>query len=138
MSEVLKGLEAKGCIAIGNTTREGTVYTVNEPLSVVLVQEKLASAERSCDQTDYFTDPDKRDELFERDNWTCQYCSEPVTKQNVTLDHYVPQCRGGRHTKENLRTSCLMCNSIKSGKTFEEAAASLLSSIRERKKRKEK
>ena len=138
VSEVLKGLETKGCIAIGDTTREGTLYTVNEPLSIALVQEKLASAEQPSDQTDYFTDPAKRLELFERDKWTCQYCSEPVTKDNATLDHYVPQCRGGSHTKENLRTSCLLCNSIKSGKTFEEAAASLLTSIQERKKRKEK
>ncbi|MGH7236937.1 MAG: HNH endonuclease [Candidatus Saccharimonadales bacterium] len=60
------------------------------------------------------------------------YCGEKVTAENATLDHLVPQYKGGKHTKENLKTSCLMCNSIKSGKTYEEAAPLLLKSIQER------
>ena len=37
--------------------------------------------------------------------------------------------------EENLTTSCLVCNSIKSGKTYEEAAPFLLKSIQERRGR---
>jgi HNH endonuclease len=135
VTEVLKGLEGKGCITVGDTNREGTLYMIIRPREVPLVKEKLASAISSHGETDYFKDPDKRLELFERDNWICQYCGERTTKDNVTLDHYVPQSKSGGHSKENLRTCCLACNSIKSGKSFEEAAPLILKSIQERKQR---
>ena len=66
----------------------------------------------------------------------CYYCREEVTKDNATLDHLIPQSKDGKNTEENLKTSCLLCNSIKSGKTYEEAAPHLLKSVSERKKRK--
>lgn len=50
----------------------------------------------------------------------------------ASFDHMTPQPLGGTHAKANLRTARLMCNSIKSGKTEEEAAPALLKSIRER------
>lgn len=75
---------------------------------------------------------------FERGKWTCFYCGEKVTSQNATLDHLIPQSKEGKHTKDNLKTSCLVCNSIKSGKTYEEAAPYLLKSIQERKARSNK
>ena len=37
--------------------------------------------------------------------------------------------------KENLRTCCLICNSVKSGKSFEEAAPLILKSMQERRQR---
>lgn len=135
VTDVLKGLETKGCIAVGDTTREGTLYTVTKPRDVPFVKEKLAVADPEDRQDNYFTDPERRLELFERDHWTCQYCGDKVTETNVTLDHFVPQCKGGGHTKTNLRTSCLVCNSIKSGKTFDEAAPLILKSIQDRKRR---
>jgi len=46
-----------------------------------------------------------------------------------------PQSKGGKHTKDNLKTCCFVCNAIKSGKTYEEAAPFLLKSIRERKQK---
>jgi len=135
ISKILKLLEEKGCIKIGDTDREGTLYTIILPKQVPLVAEKLSASDETKNE-DYFTDPEKRKELFERDDWTCFYCNEKVTEENATLDHYIPQHKGGSHSKSNLKTSCLMCNSIKSGKTFEEAAPFLLKSIRERKLKK--
>lgn len=134
VSKILKGLEEKGCIKIGDTNRDGTLYTVVLPDKIPLVAEKLAIV-LDAEEEDYFTNPEKRKELFERDKWTCHYCGEKVTEENATLDHLIPQYRGGKHTKENLKTSCLVCNSIKSGKTYEEAALFLLKSIQERKAR---
>jgi hypothetical protein len=133
VTDVFKSLEEKGCIVIGNTTREGTLYTVLPPREIPFVKEKLAVPAPADD--DYFTDPDKRRSLFERDKWTCQYCGEIVSSDNATLDHYIPQSKGGNHSKENLRTCCLVCNSIKSGKSFEEAAPLILKSMQERRQR---
>jgi len=133
ITEVVKGLHSKGCFRVGETTRDGTLYHIVLPRQVPLVQEKLAAPEPSIG--DYFTDDAKRKELFERDDWTCQYCGEKVTEQNVTLDHFVPQCEGGDNSSGNLRTCCLMCNAVKSGKSYEDAAPLILKSIKERKKR---
>lgn len=135
VTKILKSLEEKGCIKIGDTNREGTLYIVNLPKDVPFVAEKIANILSQDKEEDYFNDPEKRQEIFERDKWICKYCGEKVTPENVTLDHFVPQSKGGKSNKENLNTCCLICNGIKSGKSYEEAAPFLLKSIQERKAR---
>ena len=135
VTRLLDQLAQKECIRIGNTNREGTLYHVELPKNIPLVAEKLAVLEDSGLEADYFTDPDKRKIIFDRDNWTCQYCGERVNDSNATIDHYVPQSKGGNHNRQNLRTCCLLCNSIKSGKSFEEAAPLILKNLQERKQR---
>ena len=97
-----------------------------------MVDEKIASISLRGTEEDYFNDQQRRCEIFERDKWICQYCGEKVTSENVTLDHFIPQSKGGQHNKENLKTCCLICNGIKSVKTYEEVAPFLLSSIQKR------
>ncbi len=128
----LKTLEANGCIRIGDTNRDGTLYTVFLPMEIALVKNKLLSQQPPPVHDDYFTIPEKRNDIYERDNWICGYCGDNVTPENATLDHIIPQSKGGTHARSNLRTACLICNSIKSGKTEEEAAMLLLKSIRDR------
>ena len=135
VSEMLTSLEQKECINVGDTDRFGTLYVVILPKDIPLVAKKIASNMPTKAEEDYFTNPDKRRELFEKDKWICQYCGEKVNQQNVTLDHFIPQSKDGDNSKENLRTCCLVCNGIKSGKTYEEAAPSLLKSIQERRAR---
>jgi hypothetical protein len=137
VSDHLKCLEEIGCLRIGDTNIEGTLYQVVLPENVPVVIERMKAAEPLPEEEDFFTDPAKRLIVFERDNWICAYCGEKVGFENATLDHLLPQFKGGKHTKENLKTSCLMCNSIKSGKTFEEAAPFLLKSIQERNAKKQ-
>lgn len=130
----IKMLEEKGCIAVGDTNREGTLYTVFSPKEIPSVREKLA-IKTVVEEEDYYNDSHKRKEIYERDKWVCAYCGEKVSEKNATLDHYIPQSNKGTHKKENLKTCCLQCNSIKSGKTYEEAIPYLLKSIQERKAR---
>lgn len=128
-------LEKKGHIKIGDTTREGTLYTVLLPSGIKECTELRARREglNSVGKTDYFKVPENRIKIFERDNYTCHYCGCKVTKDNATLDHVVPSSRGGDNSKENLVTSCLDCNAIKSGRTFEEAAPDLLKRLKDKK-----
>ena len=133
----LESLKEKGCIRIGDTNREGTLYEVVLPSDIPIVIEKLSSKVEQYYE-DYYNDPEKRQQIYERDQWVCQYCGDKVTPDNVTLDHFIPQCKGGTHTKENLRTACLLCNSIKSGKSYEDAAVHLLKSIQARRERNSK
>jgi hypothetical protein len=135
ITNLLKRPEEKGCLKIGDITREGSLYTLVPPREIPVVIEKLVASTPAAENNDYFSDEAKRREVFERDNWTCQYCGETVTSENSTLDHYIPKSKGGSNSKENLRTACLVCNSVKSGRSYEEAAPYLLRSIRERKAR---
>lgn len=135
ITKLLKGLESKGCLKIGDTTREGALYSLVLPRDVPSVAERLVSDAAANDDDDYFTNEERRQELFNRDKWRCQYCGESVTSKNATLDHFIPQSKGGTHAAENLRTACILCNSVKSGRLFEEAAPLLINSIRERKSR---
>lgn len=130
--EVLQSLEAKGCIVIGDLTREGTLYSVFVPSEIEAVQESMAVATSVSAKQDYYSDPELRRQLFERDNWICRYCGEVVTEHNATLDHVTPVSKGGADLPENLATACMLCNSIKAGKTYEEAAPLILDAIRRR------
>jgi hypothetical protein len=133
--ENIKSLEKKGHIRIGNVTREGTLYTVLLPMEIEECIELKQRREgiSNVNNVDYFNVSENRIKIFERDNYTCHYCGSKVTKENATLDHFVPSSRGGDNSKQNLVTSCLECNSIKSGRTFEEAAPDLLKRLKDRK-----
>jgi len=42
ITKIISGLEEKGCLSIGDTTREGTEYTINLPYNIPIVKEKIA------------------------------------------------------------------------------------------------
>jgi len=67
-----------------------------------------------------------RQEIFRRDNYTCQYCGRRVV--HPTIDHVVPRRLGGQDTWENLVTACADCNARKGGRTLAEAHMHLLRS----------
>lgn len=67
-----------------------------------------------------------RHSIFERDAGVCQYCAKHFPKSQLTLDHVLPQSRGGGETWENLVIACLQCNVRKGNRTPEEAGMPLL------------
>ena len=60
-----------------------------------------------------------KQEVFRRDNHTCQYCG--TRPQRPTLDHVIPRHLGGEHSWENLVTACPACNHRKGGRTTDQA-----------------
>lgn len=56
--------------------------------------------------------------VFQRDNFTCQYCGKRGVK--LECDHIFPFSLGGRSTPENLVTACVTCNRSKGAKTLSE------------------
>jgi 5-methylcytosine-specific restriction endonuclease McrA len=52
-----------------------------------------------------------RQAVYERDGFACVYCGEK--DQRLSLDHRVPEIRGGTHDISNLATACLACNGAK-------------------------
>ena len=56
--------------------------------------------------------------VFERDDYTCQYCGD--RGKRLECDHVVPVARGGSSDIDNLTTACFACNRSKRSKTVEE------------------
>jgi hypothetical protein len=48
-----------------------------------------------------------RMKVFERDNFTCKYCG---SRENLSVDHIIPESKGGLLTMENTQTLCKTCN----------------------------
>ncbi len=48
--------------------------------------------------------------IWERDNFTCQMCG---SRTNLSIDHIIPESKGGTLEADNLQTLCCRCNSSK-------------------------
>jgi 5-methylcytosine-specific restriction endonuclease McrA len=64
--------------------------------------------------------------VFERDDWTCGICHEPVDRTLkypdpgfASIDHIIPVSRGGSHTYDNVWCAHLRCNLSKRDKLLE-------------------
>jgi 5-methylcytosine-specific restriction endonuclease McrA len=61
-------------------------------------------------------------EIFERDNWVCGICHEPIDPYltigpwKVELDHIKPISKGGNHTRDNVQAAHRWCNQRKGSK----------------------
>lgn len=66
---------------------------------------------------------------------TCTYCGDKLDRQTGTLDHVLPESRGGRDHPANLRLCCKRCNCEKEDQTAGEWLESMrkeLASLRDR------
>lgn len=71
-----------------------------------------------------------RENVYIRDNFTCQYCGVRHTFKNLTLDHVVPASKMGPKTWTNVVTACKTCNQRKANRTPVTAQMPLLTEPR--------
>jgi hypothetical protein len=64
--------------------------------------------------------------LYNRDNWSCQYCQKKLNWNSVTIDHVIPKCKGGKTTWRNCVVCCKSCNRYKGSKLPQEANMQLI------------
>ena len=60
-----------------------------------------------------------RQQIKERDHYTCQICGASIEKEPnllLEIDHIVPVSKGGLTTESNLQTLCWRCNRSKGAK----------------------
>lgn len=67
-----------------------------------------------------------RENVYLRDGYRCQYCSEAFPTRELTLDHVVPRCEGGPTSWTNVVTACGPCNRRKGRDLPEQAGMPLL------------
>ena len=53
--------------------------------------------------------------VFLRDNFSCQYCYFKFSANELTFDHIIPKCIGGKTTWTNVVSACTSCN-VKKGR----------------------
>jgi 5-methylcytosine-specific restriction endonuclease McrA len=63
--------------------------------------------------------------IYGRDDYRCQYCSDKFAMSELTYDHVIPRSQGGKTTWTNIVTACEACNSKKAGRTPEQARMKL-------------
>ncbi len=67
-----------------------------------------------------------RNNVYTRDNFTCQYCGVKYLSDQLSIDHVIPRSRLGKSNFENCVAACLKCNRRKASKTPDEANMPLL------------
>jgi 5-methylcytosine-specific restriction endonuclease McrA len=71
-----------------------------------------------------------RENVYIRDNYTCQYCGERFSAKALTLDHVVPASQNGLKNWTNVVSACRDCNQRKANRTPTGANMPLLSEPR--------
>ena len=90
--------------------------------SILGISGKLLG-DKFFNRTTVYTD---REILYARDRFLCAYCGEEFHEWKLTIDHVMPQSRGGKNIWQNCVTACKTCNHKKADRTPEEAKMKLL------------
>ncbi len=64
--------------------------------------------------------------VFYRDQFQCQYCSQKLNASELTFDHVIPVSLNGKTDWENVVTCCKKCNTKKGSKNLKAANMHLL------------
>jgi 5-methylcytosine-specific restriction endonuclease McrA len=70
--------------------------------------------------------PFSKQNIFIRDEFECSYCGKELNVRTATVDHIVPQAKGGKNSYTNCTTSCKPCNQWKSDKHLHETSMQLI------------
>lgn len=63
--------------------------------------------------------PAKREKVFQKYKGHCAYCGQPLEAGTFTVDHVIPQSKGGGDNIENLLPCCHRCNQLKAAESIE-------------------
>ena len=121
------------CITVNRQRGSANEIVVHLPSEIpacrgLIEKEESASLEKEHpDEADYYSDPERRLMVLDRDKRKCIYCLIDVSEDSYILDHIIPVSKGGTNRKFNLVTSCEGCNQRKQD---EDAIQFLLSNYR--------
>ena len=116
----LKSLESKGCIKVLSSERTGTHLRFIPPQEIPgLIPVFAPEAELTLEQIDFFTVPENRKLILEREGQRCFYCLAKLNSENHVIEHVVSRPNGD-NSYRNVVASCRQCNNRKSAETAED------------------
>ncbi len=71
-----------------------------------------------------------RENVYMRDDYTCQYCGTKQPLRELTLDHVVPVSKKGPKSWTNVVTACRHCNQKKGNRTPADAKMPLRKEVK--------
>lgn len=98
---------------------------VNQKYCRDCAQEHALAYSREYNERKEKDKTNNRWQIFNRDNFTCQYCGKNPTEDGAKLhlDHIKPKIDGGTDDFGNLVTACIQCNLEKSTKSLRNEAS---------------
>lgn len=115
----LQPLLKNQCITVNRQRGGANEIVVHLPTEIRACKELIEKEEATLlktekpDDVDYYTDPERKLMVLERDKRKCTYCLVAVDEDSYVLDHLVPISKGGTNKKFNLIASCEGCNQRK-------------------------
>lgn len=128
----LRSVACAHCAVEFTPLRRGKRYCTRECVNAAFGARRRATAAGRAKLTDYQRTRVARAKgatelepiiaalVFERDDWTCGLCHEPIQTGvpkrhplSPSLDHIVPLSLGGQHTHDNVQAAHLICNGRK-------------------------
>ena len=128
---------ATACVAAERLQRQWVGIDLS-PLAATLVKSRLrkemglfydihhrTDIPRRTDQGDLPSYKTHRHTLYGRQEGVCSGCQVMFPFRNMTVDHVVPQSKGGSDHLDNLQLLCGACNSAKGTGSQEELVAKM-------------
>jgi len=118
--EKLRGLQSKGCVEVLSSERAGTRVKIILPSEIPgLIQAPPTAAEMDIEQQDFFSVPDNRKRILEREKWRCFYCLAKLDENNHVIEHVLSRPEGG-NSYRNVVAACRRCNNTKGALVVED------------------
>jgi hypothetical protein len=127
--EKLRTLEAKGCLRVLGTERNGTRIQLRLPSEIegVMPMPKLGACV-SLDEIDFFVNPEHRELILQREGRKCFYCARVLSPSNYVIEH-VASRPAGDSSYRNVVAACLNCNNRKGDTEVEEFIRGLYETV---------
>jgi len=110
--EPLKIINWKKAVTLLLLGKVEVLEEYNKEVHAVSFKIKLPSVVRLLKLVKWKKAPVKfsRQNIYERDNYSCQYCGRHMPPEDLTYDHVIPKSRGGKTVWTNIVTCCVDCN----------------------------
>jgi hypothetical protein len=109
----VQSLQAKGCIKILGTERNGRRLRLSLPSEILgLITASPNPKELDIDNIDFFEVSANRALILDREGNRCFYCLRNIDSNNYVIEHVVSRPIGD-NSYRNLVAACLQCNNRK-------------------------
>jgi hypothetical protein len=117
----LQSLQSKGCIKIISSERAGSRIRLNLPdeMQGIIPPTPLQNPPQTIEEMDFFTVPENRSLILEREDHHCFYCLCALTAENYVIEHVISRPEGN-NSYRNVVAACRKCNNRKDNSSAED------------------